>query len=275
MDNTAQIDYWNGVAGEKWVRDADRLDRMLAPFADAVVSAAKPSSNERVTDIGCGAGALSFAVAAKGAKVTGVDVSAPLVALAARRAEARAVDAKFCVADASAWTPEAAADIVVSRFGVMFFADPARAFANIRKGVRPGGRLAFACWRPLAENEWALLPVIAAMPFLREPPTPPPPGTPGPFAFGARDVVETVLASSGWSGIRITPWDGTIELPGDHAEETADFMMEIGPLSRAMAEQGVDSSKVRGALEDKIRGLASAEGRTHLKAAVLIVEATA
>ena len=275
MDNTAQIDYWNGVAGEKWVRDADRLDRMLTPFADALVAAANPSSSERVTDIGCGAGALSFAVAAKGAKVTGVDVSAPLVALAARRAEARAVDVKFCVADASAWTPEAAADIVVSRFGVMFFADPASAFSNIRKGVRPGGRLAFACWRPLAENEWALLPVIAAMPFLREPPTPPPPGAPGPFAFGARDVVETVLIGSGWSGIRITPWDGTIELPGDRAEETADFMMEIGPLSRAMAEQGVDSSKVRGALEDKIRGLANAEGRTHLKAAVWIVEATA
>ncbi|WP_291207732.1 class I SAM-dependent methyltransferase [Hyphomonas sp.] len=275
MDNSAQIDYWNGAAGEKWVRDADRLDRMLQPFAEAVLAAAKPVAGERIIDIGCGAGALSFAASEAGALTTGVDVSEPLIAIARRRAEQRAPAAQFVVADASAWAPDTKADLVVSRFGVMFFADPAKAFASIRKGTKPGGRLAFACWRPLAENDWALMPIVAALPFLKEPPAPPPPGTPGPFAFGSRDFVSDVLAQAGWSAVRITPWDGTIELPGANPEDTADFMLEIGPLSRAIAEQGVDRAKVKDALVSQVRRLAGAEGRTHLKAAVWIVEATA
>jgi SAM-dependent methyltransferase len=275
MDNTAQIDYWNGVAGDKWVRDADRLDRMLQPFAEAVLAAAKPVAGERIIDIGCGAGALSFAALDAGALTTGVDVSEPLIAIARRRAEQRAPTAQFVVADASAWVPEKKADVVVSRFGVMFFADPAAAFANIRNGTQPGGRLAFACWRPLAENDWALMPIIVALPFLKTPPMPPQPGTPGPFAFGSRDDVTGILAQAGWTNIQITPWDGTIELPGDNADDTADFMLEIGPLSRAIAEQGVDPVQVKDALVAKVRSLTGVEGRTHLKAAVWIVEATA
>ena len=275
MDNTAQIDYWNGAAGEKWVRDADRLDRMLKPFSEAVLTAVKPVAGERIIDIGCGAGALSFAASNAGALTTGVDVSEPLIAIARRRAEQRAPSAQFVVADASAWAPEKKADVVVSRFGVMFFADPAAAFANIRSGMRPGGRLAFACWRPLAENDWALMPIMVALPFLKAPPTPPPPGTPGPFAFGSRDDVAGILTQAGWTNVRITPWDGTIELPGENAEDTADFMLEIGPLSRAMAEQDVDPAKVKDALVARVRSLTGDEGRTHLKAAVWIVEATA
>jgi len=275
MDNTAQIDYWNGAAGEKWVRDADRLDRMLQPFAEAVLTAAKPCSGQRLTDIGCGAGALSFAASGSGALTTGVDVSEPLIAIARRRAEQRAPAANFVVADASAWVPEVKADLVVSRFGVMFFADPVAAFENIRAGTMPGGQMVFACWRPLAENDWALMPIVAALPFLKEPPAPPPPGTPGPFAFGNPDFVTDILVRAGWTSIRISPWDGDIELPGANAEETADFMLEIGPLSRAIAEQGIDPVKVKEALVSKVRSLTGVEGHTYLKAAVWIVEATA
>lgn len=275
MDNTAQIDYWNGAAGRKWVRDADRLDKMLRPFLDGVLAAAKPVAGESVTDIGCGAGALSLAVAGKGAVATGVDVSEPLIAVARRRAAVNAPGTRFVVADAADWTPEQPANLVVSRFGVMFFADPVAAFANIRKGASPGGRLVFACWRPLAENEWALAPILAAMAFLREPPKPPEPGTPGPFAFGPREHIERVLTDSGWTGIQISPWDGLIELPGATASETAEFMLEIGPLSRAIAEQGLDAVKIRDALVARVQDLADAEGRTRLKAATWIVEASA
>jgi len=275
MDNTAQIDYWNGAAGQKWVRDADRLDKMLRPFLDAVMDAAKPKAGEVVTDIGCGGGALSLAVAGKGAIATGVDVSEPLIEVARRRAAVSAPGTRFVVADASEWTPEAAADLIVSRFGVMFFADPVRAFANIRKGAAPGGRLAFVCWRPLAENEWALAPIIAAMPFLREAPKPPEPGAPGPFAFGQREHIDRILTEAGWKDVRISPWDGQIELPGATAPETAEFMMEIGPLSRTIAEQGLDPAQIKAALVARVEGLADAEGRTRLKAATWIVEATA
>ena len=139
-----------------------------------------------------------------------MDVSQPLIEVARRRAAVSAPGTRFVVADAADWTPETAADLIVSRFGVMFFADPVRAFANIRKGAAPGGRLAFACWRPLAENEWALAPIIAAMPFLREAPKPPEPGAPGPFAFGQREHIDRILTQAGWRSIRISPWDGLI-----------------------------------------------------------------
>ena len=275
MDNTAQIDYWNGAAGQKWVRDADRLDKMLRPFLDAVMAAAKPKAGEVVTDIGCGGGALSLATAGKGASPTGVDVSEPLIEVARRRAAVSAPGTRFVVADASDWIPDVPADLIVSRFGVMFFADPVRAFANIRKGAAPGGRLAFVCWRPLAENEWALAPIIAAMPFLREAPKPPEPGAPGPFAFGQREHIDRILTAAGWKDVQISPWDGQIELPGATAPETAEFMLEIGPLSRTIAEQGLDPAQIKAALVARVEGLADAEGRTRLKAATWIVDATA
>ncbi len=275
MDNTAQIDYWNGAAGQKWVRDADRLDAMLGPFADAVLASAKPAAGETVIDIGCGAGALTMEVAASGASPTGVDVSEPLIAVARRRAAVNAPGTRFVVADASEWQPEVPVQLVVSRFGVMFFADPVKAFANIHKAVEPGGRLVFTCWRSLAENDWAMMPVAAAMPFLREPPAPPPPGAPSPFAFGQRDRIERILEASGWADLCVTPWDGQIELPGASFDETAGFMLEIGPLCRVIAEQGLDPQKIQEALVTRVRGLAGADGRTRLKAAAWIVEAKA
>lgn len=275
MDNSAQSDYWNGPAGQKWVRDADRLDSMLRPFAVAVAHAAGAGADARAIDIGCGAGALSLMLAEGGADVTGVDISAPLVELARRRAADGGATAKFEMADASAWRPAAPVDLVVSRFGVMFFADPVEAFRNIRACLVPGGKLAFACWQPMVLNEWMLAPLQAGLPFLKEVPAPMPPGTPGPFAFGDRAYLEGVLATSGWSGVKITPWEGLLELPGATPEETAAFMIEIGPLSRAMADQGIDPAPVRAALVQKVRELMGEAGRVRLQAAAWIVEARA
>ena len=277
MDNTAQIDYWNGPAGQKWVRDADRLDVMLAPFAEAVLGGLALQPGSTVLDIGCGAGALALAIsaAAINVSVTGFDVSEPLVNLARRRVAAVGAQAEFVVADASVWRPKAPVDVAVSRFGVMFFADPVAAFANIRASLRKDGRLSFACWRPLAENEWALLPLQAALPLLAAPPTMPEPGTPGPFAFGDADHVRNILSDSGWSDVTITPWNGEIALPGHSADETADFMLEIGPLARAIAEQGLDLAPIRAAVEARVSELAGPDGRTHLQAAARMVGARA
>lgn len=277
MDNTAQIDYWNGPAGQKWVRDADRLDVMLAPFAEAVIAGLALQPGSTVLDIGCGAGALALGISASAINVTvtGVDISEPLVNLARRRAAAVGAAAEFIVADASVWRPKTPMDVAVSRFGVMFFADPVAAFTNIRAALRKDGRLSFACWRPLVENEWAFAPLQAGLPLLAAPPEMPPPGAPGPFAFGDADHVRGILSESGWSDITITPWNGRISLPGSSAAETADFMLEIGPLSRAIAEQGVDLAPIRAAIEAHIRGLAGPDGRTQLKAAAWIVGARA
>lgn len=277
MDNSAQIEYWNGPAGQKWVKDADRMDVMLSPFADAIISAAKPVPGESVIDIGCGAGALSLNIAAAGinVSVTGVDVSEPLVKLATRRASAVGAKVNFVIGDAASWRPEKPADMAVSRFGVMFFADPVKAFQNIRAALKPGGRLVFACWRPLPENAWALTPLQAALPLLPEPPAPPPPQSPGPFAFGDADYVRQILAGSGWANVKITPWDGNLSLPGASPSEAAEFMLEMGPLSRAIVEQGVDLAPIRAAVEARLAELAGTDGRVRLAAASWIVEAQA
>lgn len=273
MDNTAQIDSWNGPSGLKWARDADQLDQMLQPFAAAVLEAARPVAGEQVVDIGCGAGALSLAAAMLGAQVTGVDVSVPLVEIARRRAAVKGPGTQFVVADASEWQPDQKTQLLISRFGVMFFADPVAAFANIRAGMSEDGRLAFACWRSLPENDWAMVPVLTALPFLKEPPKPSPPGAPGPFAFADSEYLHSVLTKSGWNNVKVTPWNGSIQLPGLTAEDTATFMMEIGPLSRTIADQGIDPGTVRQALIDKVRSLTGEAGATQLKAAAWIVEA--
>lgn len=277
MDNTSQIDYWNGAAGQKWVRDADRMDVMLSPFVEAIISQVLPGPGQAVVDIGCGAGALSLNVAASAmnVSVTGVDVSAPLIELAKQRSAAVSAGIEFVVADAAVWRPAEPVDLVISRFGVMFFADPAAAFANIRAGVKSKGRLRFACWRPLPENTWALAPLQAAMHLLKAPPAPPQPGTPGPFAFGDADYVSRVLTEGGWSNISITPWDGELTLPGGSAEKAAEFMLEMGPLWRAIIDQGIDPEAVKGAVVAKLKELAGEDGRVRLKAAAWIVEAEA
>lgn len=277
MDNSAQIEYWNGRAGQKWVRDADRMDVMLAPFAEAIISKIGPAPGQSVIDVGCGAGALSLNVAASSVNVSvfGVDVSEPLVAVARARAGAVGANAEFVVADAATWRPENPADFIISRFGIMFFADPVAAFANIRGMLKPEGRMSFACWRALSENDWAMTPLKAALPLLSEAPMPPPPGTPGPFAFAEQDYVQKILADSGWSDIRITPWNGDLTLPGTDAAETADFMLDMGPLARAIADQAIELGPIRAAVETRLKELALPDGRVHLKAAAWIVEARA
>ncbi|MFN3607836.1 MAG: class I SAM-dependent methyltransferase [Hyphomonas sp.] len=277
MDNTSQIEYWNGPAGQKWVGDADRMDVMLAPFVDAIIASVMPSPGQSVIDIGCGAGALSLNLASSAVNVTvtGVDVSTALIELARQRSVAVGAGIEFVVADAAIWKSAEPADLVISRFGVMFFADPVPAFSNIRASVKPKGKLRFACWRPLPENPWALVPLQAAMHLLKIPPAPPPPGTPGPFAFGDSDYVRRVLMESGWSNISVTPWDGELALPGVSADESADFMLEMGPLSRAIAEQGIDPAAVKSAVVEKLKSLTGEDGRTRLKAAAWIIEAEA
>ena len=274
MSNADQIEYWNGPAGQKWVDQSDRLDAMLAPFADKVIAAAALKSGESVMDIGCGAGALTLRAAAKvGAEhgALGVDVSAPLIALARARAAAAKAPARFELADASAFTAPDPADIVVSRFGVMFFEDPAAAFANIRQSVKPGGRMAFACWQALGLNDWALAPLQAAMPFLKEAPAPADPTAPGPFAFQDKDRVAGILSDAGWKNVTIEPAEQAIVLPGDDTESTAKFMMQLGPLSRLLAAQGIDDALVEAALISLMQDHKTPDGRIAMKSACWLV----
>ena len=187
MSNDEQAAFWNSAVATRWVREQAELDRILGPFSDAVLARASARPGERVLDVGCGCGtttiALGRSVGNEGT-VIGVDLSEPMLDQA--RAHAAGMgQVELVNGDASAYVPPAKLDLVFSRFGVMFFPDPAASFAHLAKQLRPGGRVAFVCWRALAENPWATVPWEAARPVF--PPAPPAdPAAPWPFSLGER-----------------------------------------------------------------------------------------
>ena len=201
-DNADQAAYWNGPGGQNWIDLQDLQDALLAPVSDRLFAAARPAAGERGIDIGCGCGETTLRLAAQtgpAGRALGLDISEPMVARARERAAQMGLTAQFLVADATAQDLSAeAADLMISRFGVMFFADPALSFANMRRALKPGGRLVFACWREAKQNPWLIVPLRATM--KHAPPLPEaPPDAPGPFAFASearvRDI-ETAVRSA-------------------------------------------------------------------------------
>ena len=230
-----QAAHWNGPGGQNWLKAQARLDHLMAGITREALALANAQPGEKAIDVGCGPGTTTAALAASigpEGQVLGVDISRVLIDAAATR---RLFNATFLVADAGAHPFEAAsANLIFSRFGVMFFGDPVAAFANLRRALVPAGRLAFVCWRSAKENPWSLAPVKAAAPFL--PPLPRPgPEEPGQFAFGDRGRVERILSGAGFAGLAIEPLDVEIWMGRDPADVVANAG-RFGPLARPLAE---------------------------------------
>jgi len=250
--NAQQIEYWNGPVGERWVALQDKLDRNLSGVTDGILPFAAARAGERVLDIGCGGGTTSFLLEEKvgpeGA-VLGADISRPLLGLARERAKAKGSRVQFLEADASASDFGGGRfDLGFSRFGVMFFADPIAAFANIKRAMAPGGRLAFVCWRAMRDNEWTRVPFDAAKRFLPDE-GPADPHAPGPFAFADPARLKTILARAGFADVAIEKYDTTMRLGGT-AQTAASEAFNIGPVARAVA--GLDEAtraKILAAIE--------------------------
>ena len=260
-DNAAQAEYWNCVAGAKWADRQEHQDQVLRPVSDRLIAAAKPKPGERVIDVGCGCGATTIEFAARvspGGEVLGLDISEPMLARARERV-ADHLPARFVLADATVYDFDAgAADLVASRFGVMFFADPARSFANLRKGLKPGGRLAFACWREARQNPFFILPLREA--GKHAPPLPEmDPEAPGPFALADPARVQRILSDAGYVDIVPTPHDLELDIAVGRGLDTAvHAAMTIGPTSRMLDGQ---SEAVRAAVEADIRKALAAHAR--------------
>ncbi len=266
--NAAQVAYWNSPASAGWLAEQERFDALFAPLTEAALDLAAPRPGERAVDVGCGCGATVLALARRvgpSSGVLGLDVSERLVGRARERiAEAGlGAAARVDLADAASHPFAPEADLLFSRFGVMFFADPAAAFANLRRALRPSGRMVFAAWRPLLDNPLFLVPVKAARARVALPEEPPPePGAPGPFAFDDPARVRGILDAAGWRGVEIAPHDTALRLAatGD-AEEAARMTTRVGPLARALAEAGPDAREAAvAAVADALRGYDRPEG---------------
>jgi len=249
-ENQKQHEYWNGPVGENWARLQDTFDRGFAHITAALMEAAAPQPGENVLDIGCGAGTTTIALAGMVApgRAVGIDISAPLIADARQRARAAGSTAKFVEADVSdhVFTPEF--NLAWSRFGLMFFADPVRSFAGIRRLLKPGGRIAFVCWCPFEEIETIFAPYDAARDLL-PPEEPSTPGAPGPFGLCDAERTVGILTRAGFSEIAI---EKTLRpsFMGATVDEALIQAMNLGPLAFALRHSD-DATK--DAVRERIR----------------------
>lgn len=240
--NRDQATLWNGTAGQTWSELQQLLDTQMAPFAKLLIERAIRPDTHRVLDVGCGAGATTLAAAQRvgaNGSCLGVDISAPLIDLARKRAsETKANTVSFLCADAQthAFEPNQF-DAVISRFGVMFFDDPVAAFRNIRRAVRSGGTLTFISWRSPAENPFMTTATRAAAPFLPDLPKPDP-NAPGQFGFADPERVRKILSESGWQGIDHQPIDTQLAVA---EKDLMTYVTRMGPVGLALRDVGEDT----------------------------------
>src|ERR1700716_3962336 len=238
--NADQIAYWNGPGGQHWTDRQQMQDILLAPVSDILIDRARAKAGERIVDVGCGCGATTIAFGGKGGPagpVPGLDLSAPMLALA-RQIAPTDMPVDFVLADATVYPfVSGSFDLLVSRFGVMFFAQPALSFANLRKALRPSGRLTFACWRDPRDNPFFMAPLQAV--YKHAPKLPQlGPEDPGPFSFASEARVHRILGEAGFTGIDMEPCDLSLDLAvGRGLDAAVESALEIGPAARALAEQ--------------------------------------
>jgi SAM-dependent methyltransferase len=273
--NAGQIAYWNGPGGLPWVELQDSWDVVLAPVAAAAIARAAIRPGERVVDIGCGCGATTVelaGLAGHGGKVLGIDVSKPMLARAAARLPS-GPGVELVLDDATTHAfSRGGYDVLFSRFGVMFFAEPSRSFSNLRSALRPGGRMVFSCFRAPQQNPWMMVPAQAAYQHVPAPSLDP--DAPGPFAFAREDRVRGILADAGFESIGMEPFDLELDIASgrglDWAIETA---FKIGATGRAVQGQ---PPEIRRAVADSVRRVLAPyerEGHVALPAAIWLVSA--
>jgi SAM-dependent methyltransferase len=265
---------WEESEGDHWAANADRYTKMLAGFGEIVVDAARLASGARVLDVGCGCGDLSLTVGPTGA-VRGVDLSHAMLTIARWRAAGAGLNhVDFVVADAAKYrVGPAGFDVVVSRFGVMFFDDPVAAFANMRSHMTPGGQLVFVCWQDLFVNDWMIIPGAAVAEVLPLP-VGDDPDAPGPFTFADPARVTAILTSAGFTNPAAAAVTTSLWM-GETAADAAGFLRTTG-LGRAVFD-GADLGLVDEAMTRATAALVPHEtsGGVMLDGAAWLVTASA
>lgn len=238
MDGGGQAGLWNAGAGQAWVEEQDVIDEMFRPIEGLLLEAAGTGGVSRVLDVGCGAGGTTLALARRfgpGARCVGIDISAPMVDAARRRAAQAGMPLEFVCADAQRHALAAGSfDLVVSRFGVMFFDDPVAAFASLRRATRPGGRLCFVAWRAPGENPFMTAAERAARPLLPQLPERQADEA-GQFGLASEERIRGILGQAGWEGLDLVRADVRCSFP---ERELGGYLERMGPVGRALEQAG-------------------------------------
>jgi SAM-dependent methyltransferase len=249
--NAAQFEAWNGEHGLHWVAIADQRDRVLAPVAEVLLTAAAPSPGMRVLDVGCGCGVTTLRVAGivgDAGSVTGVDISEPMLGVARDRAGPTGPRTNVSLVRADAQTHSfrpRSVDLVISRFGTMFFSDPVAAFTNIATSLVGGGRLCIATWQRLASNEWIRLPIETLVSYGAA--APPLEGS-GMFAQSDPATVTSTLSAAGFGSVTLDAVDITFDV-GSSIDEAMAYVIDSGAV-RTQLEAIPESSARDAALAD-------------------------
>jgi len=277
--NTEQAEFWEERA-PSWLEAEQHVAKVSSRFGQLAMARLGLGSGERVLDVGCGAGPTTLALAelvGTDGEVVGADISPTMLAAARRRAaDAGARNVRFVTADMQVDDLGSGQfDAAFSQMGVMFFADPVAAFANIRTAVHPGGPVAFACWQGLFSNEWMLVPGSAVLTVTGEMPPMPGPGEPGPFSLSEPGRVEEVLGAAGFSHVDVVPHDEVVVLVGTEIESLVQMSKAVGPVRQAMKDADDDLRRrlmdgVRAAVEERV-----VDGELRLSAGAFIVSARA
>jgi SAM-dependent methyltransferase len=245
--NKDQATAWDGAEGAFWAEHAEEFDASLARYQDRFLAAADIGPDSQVLDVGCGTGGSSLDAGrlARSGGVLGVDLSARMLAVARAAAErAGLTHVRFEQADAQIHSfPEAFYDVAISRTAAMFFGDPAAAFANIARALRPGGTLVLLVWQALPRNEW-IATIAGALAAGRDLP-PPPADRPGPFTMAEPDRVRGLLTGAGFTDVRLEGLEEPMYFGADPAG-AQEFVLGVA----GWMLDGLDDATRAGALAD-------------------------
>ena len=268
-ENDKQGQYWNEAPGQSWVINDSAMNERLQAISDILFEGLDATGCNNGLDIGCGAGSTTRRLAAimgNQARVTGLDISEKLLALA--RSHPESVGKDFLQADAQSYKFEPERfDLAISRFGVMFFENPFKAFQNIKSAVQKGHEMRFVCWAPISANDFFLSPLntvvdITGVSFAE------PGKEPGPLAFSDRTYLSSILKNAEFSSINIDIIKTSISTK-DSVEKNASLLMEIGMGSRAIKEAAPTDEVL-----NEIREAFVADGNKRLQNGLISYDAT-